>query len=158
MQLQIGHVSVDPRVLDKRSAFTASETLNVQISQPCNIKKPTFLLDVSHVSPGYNYAYAPAWGVYYFLGEPTILDGVRANVTGEMDYLTTYADGIKSLYGYLIRTADDTKRNKFIRDNAKQAQANRQQRTYQFNRSPFTANFAQDIVYLLTVIGGGQHD
>lgn len=156
MIIKIGHVDVDPRTLDKRSNFNSNSPfdLDVQISQPCNIKKPAFLLDVSHVSPGYNYAYVPLWDVYYFLSEPTIIDGVRANVNGEMDYLTTYADGIKSLSGYLVRTADTAKRNKFLSDNRKQVQSNCREYTYQFNRSPFRANFATDIVYLLTVIGG----
>ena len=157
MQLQIGHVDCDPRTLDKRSNFAGHSILtlsDVEIHKPCDIKKPVFLLDVSHVSTGYNYAYVPAWNAYYFLSEPVIMDGVRATVTGELDYLTTYADGIKSLSGYLVRTADSNKSNRFIRDNQKQTQSNARERIYQFNRSPFTANFATDIVYLLTVIGG----
>lgn len=157
MIIKIGHVDVDPRTLDKRSNFGSHSQLelDVQISQPCNIKKPTFLLDVSHVSPGYNYAYVPSWDVYYFLSEPTIIDGVRANVSGEMDYLTTYADGIKSLHGYLVRTADDSHKNRFVNDPNRPKQENRKCRTYDFNRSPFTANYANDTVYILTVVGGG---
>ena len=153
MTIQIGHVSVDPRVLDKRSNFATSETLTIEIHDNCDIKKPVFLLDVSHVSAGYNYAYVPSWGIYYFLSEPVIMDGVRATVTGSIDYLTTYADGIKNLHGYLARTQDAEKSNKFIRD-TKPVQQNRRCKTLQFNRSPFTANFATDIVYLLTVVGG----
>lgn len=157
MIIKIGHVDVDPRTLDKRSNFGShsQQELDVQISQPCNIKKPTFLLDVSRVSPGYNYAYVPLWDIYYFLSEPTIIDGVRANVTGEIDYLTTYADGIKNLTGYLIRTADDNHKNRFVNDPNRPKQENRKCRTYDFNRTPFTANYGSDTVYILTVVGGG---
>lgn len=157
MIVQIGHVDCDPRTLDKTSNFNSHTVItldDVEIAQPCNIKKPKFLLDVSHISPGYNYAHVPLWNIYYFLSEPTVIDGVRANVEGEMDYLTTYADKIKNLHGYLMRSADNTQRNKYIRDTKRPVQSNRNLKTYAFDASPFTANYATDIVYVLTVIGG----
>lgn len=157
MQVEIGHVDCDPRTLDKRPNFLSHTVItlyDVEIAQPCNIKTPRLLLDVSHISPGYNYAYFPLWNTYYFLGEPTVIDGVRANVDGELDFMTTYADAIKSLSGYLVRTADSEHKNKYLRDTKRPVQANRQLRTYAFNASPFTANYGQDICYVLTVVGG----
>lgn len=156
MQIQIGYVNVDPRTLDKRTNFTASSptTYDIQIHKDCNIKKPTFLMSVGSIPPGKNYCYVPLWHVYYFLDEPVIMDGERATVTGTLDYLTTYADAIKSLHAYLIRTADDDNKNKYLPDNKRPAQVNEICQTLKFNATPFRANYAQDIVYLLTVIGG----
>lgn len=156
MQIQIGYVNVDPRTLDKRTNFTASSptTYNIQIHKDCNIKNPTFLLSVGSIPPGKNYCYVPRWNAYYFLDEPVILDGERATVTGKLDYLTTNADTIKQLSGYLVRTGDDNHKNKYIRDTRKPKQANRYCETLKFNKTPFKANYAQDMTYLLTVIGG----
>ena len=157
MQLQIGHVDCDPRTLDKRSNFSGHNVLtlnDVEISQPCNVKNPKFLLDITHVSPGYNYAYVPAWGAYYFLAEPTVIDGVRATVSGTLDPLTTYADSILALHAYLIRTGTAADRNQYLNDGNRPMQENTHVHTYQFNASPFTANYTSDITYLLTVIGG----
>ena len=154
MQITIGTVNADPRVLDKSGMMTNSRPVDVQIWKTCDVKKPTFLLDVRAENVHANYCYVAAWNAYYYLSEPVIMDGNRCTVSGVLDPLTTYADGIKLLSGYLIRTADGNKSNKYIPDNQKPAQANARERIFQFNRSPFTANFATDIVYLLTVIGG----
>lgn len=156
MQIKIGSVNCDPRTLDKRSVFTASNpvTYNIQIHRECNIKKPVFLLSVSGLPLTGNYCFVPTWNAYYFLSEPVIMDGERATVTGELDYLTTYADAIKSLSAYVVRTADDTHKNKNLRDGKKPVQTNVLCRTLQFNASPFRANYSTDMVYLLTVVGG----
>ena len=153
MQITIGTVNTDPRVLDKSGMISNSRPISVQIWKTCDVKKPTFLLDVRPEDVHANYCYIADWNAYYYLSEPVIMDGNRCTVTGVLDPLTTYATEIKQLYGYLVRTADDAKRNKFLQNNYP-AQSNRQCVTYQFNRSPFTANFTTDIVYLLTVIGG----
>lgn len=155
MQIQIGTMSADPRTLDKRSLFTVTKTLQCQIDHNCSVKNPVFLLDVTNADFSGNYCYVQAWGAYYFLSEPVVMDGRRCTVTGTLDYLTTYADGIKQLTGYLIRTADNTHANKYLHDARLPKQKNRLCRTYDFDRSPFTANYAQDVVYILTVIGGG---
>ena len=154
MNITIGTVNADPRTLDKSGMMQNTRTISVQIWKDCDIKKPTFLLDVGAENIHANYCHVQAWGAYYYLSEPVIMNGRQCTVTGQLDYLTTYAGAIRDLTGYLVRTADSGKQNRFIRDNKKPVQANRQEMTMQFNRSPFTANFATDIVYLLTVIGG----
>lgn len=154
MQITIGTVSVDPRTLDKSGLMRNVRTLQVQIDNNCNIKKPVFLLDVTGINTTANYCYVQSWNAYYFLSEPIVMDGVRCTVTGTLDPLTTYADSIKNLTGYLVRTETDAHKNRFINDAKRQAQTNRHCITYTFDRSPFTANYATDIVYLLTVIGG----
>lgn len=152
MNITIGITSDDPRKLDKTMSETV--TVPVQVWKNCDVKKPTFLLDVRAENVHANYCHVPDWGSYYYLSEPVVMDGNRCTVSGTLDPLMTYSAGIKNLTGYLVRTADSAKSNKYLRDNRKPAQANAQEITYQFNRSPFTANYATDIVYLLTVIGG----
>jgi hypothetical protein len=134
--------------------MTDTRTVSVQLHDTTDIKKPTFLLDVSAISPNANYCKCVLWNTFYFLGEPVIMDGVRCTVTGTLDPLTTYAEKIRDLSGYLVRTETDAHKNRFINDAKRQAQTNRHCITYTFDRSPFTANYATDIVYLLTVIGG----
>lgn len=155
MHLVLGHVDSDPRTLDKRSEFTAGTTLNVPVDiyKPCDIHKPKFLLSTDKISGWYNYAYVQEWNAYYFLSEPIVIDGNRCTITGDLDYLTTYADTIKTLNGYLIRTADNRHNNKYLPDR-KPAQENRMCVTYQFDTAPFQANYAQDSIFVLTVIGG----
>lgn len=155
MQIMIGTVNADPRTLDKSGMMTNTRPIDVQIWKNCDIKKPTFLLDVRAENVHANYCYVQEWNAYYFLSEPVVMDGVRCTVTGTLDYLTTYAGGIKNLTGYLIRTADNTHVNKYLPDPHLPKQKNRMCRTYDFDRSPFTANYASDVVYILTVIGGG---
>lgn len=154
MNVTIGRVDCDPRVLDKSTHMTSTRTISVQIDSNCSVKNPRFLLDLSAYDVHANYCSIPAWGAYYYLGEPSILDGGRCVVNGTLDPLTTYAAQIKTLTGYLLRTQDTDHVNKFVMDPQKPAQENRRCRTYDFNRSPFTANYAQDAVYILTVIGG----
>lgn len=156
MQIKVGTINCDTRLLDKRTLFNSSNptTINVQIFNDCEIKNPKFLLDHSAIPAGANYAYVQSWGLYYFLHEPDIIDGARCVVAGIVDPLTSYADDIKLLSAYLTRTEDSAHNNKYVNDNLKPVQNNGFCRTLKFNKTPFKANYAQDIVYLLTVIGG----
>lgn len=155
MQIQFGHVDTDPRTLDKRSDFNSKTIfpVTVDVYKPCDIHNPKFLLSTGIISGWYNYAYVPAWKSYYFLSEPIVIDGNRCTVTGDLDYLTTYADAIKTLNGYLIRTADNRHNNKYLPDR-KPTQENSACVTYQFDVAPFQANYSQDSIFVLTVIGG----
>ena len=154
MLITIGTVNADPRVLDKSGMMTNTRDVDVQIWKTCDVKKPTFLLDVSAADVHANYCFVSDWNAYYYLSEPVIMDGNRCTVTGTLDPLTTYAGGIKDLTGYLIRTEDSTKQNNLLNDRKHPAQENRKCRTYDFNRTPFTANYGTDAVYILTVVGG----
>lgn len=154
MNIIVGTCNADPRTLDKRPAFTNQLPISVQIDRTCSLQNPSFLLDIAGKDLHANYCYVPSWNAYYFLGQPTIMDGTRMSVSGSIDYLTTYADSIKTLPGYLIRTGDDAHKNKYLHDASRPVQSNVRVQTYQFDASPFTANYSGDICYLLTVIGG----
>ena len=151
MNVQFTVISVDPLKLDKRPDFTAAEpdTIAVQISQPCNIENPHFLLNVSGVF-SYNYCYVPLWDKYYFLSEPTFLNGNQLTVNGTCDVLTTNADEIKTLS---INVTRSNRRNAKMMDNLQPTQVNRQSEIMIFNNS-FSPAAAGDIRYVLTVQGG----
>jgi hypothetical protein len=154
VNIVVGTCNADPRVLDKRTAFTNQLTIPVQIDRNCSMQNPVFLLDIDGKNLHANYCYVPTWNSYYYLEQPTIMDGTRMTVSGKIDYLTTYADNIKTLTGYLIRTGDNAHKNKYLHDASRPVQSNVHVQTYQFDASPFTANYTADICYLLTVIGG----
>lgn len=154
MDIKIGFVDADPRVLDKSTMMTGTRDVPVQIWKDCDVKRPTFLLDITAANVHANYCYVADWGAYYFLSEPVIMDGNRCTVTGTLDPLTTYAGGIKDLYGYLIRTADSARVNKLLRDDKQPKQANRHLRTLPFDKSPFAVNYGSDTYMVLTVVGG----
>lgn len=155
MLVYLGTINCDPLTLDKRSTFVTGDPVQVQIFEPCNIETPTLILNpFQGWNTDCNYMYIPEWQSYYFLDNPDVIDGKRIKLHGAIDYLTSYADDIKQLSGYLVRTADTAHRNKYIHDSIRQVQANRYMHIYQFDKSPFTANYSTDITYLLTVVGG----
>lgn len=152
MLAQFKQIDADPLLLDKRPLFTNPAELSVQIHNQVNMEEPHFLLNVSGVF-SYNYAYVPLWGKYYFLGEPTYLDGNRLTVSAVCDVLTTNADEIKALSINLARTSGN-QHNKRMRDGLQPSQVNRQCQTIEAKDSYiYTAN-PDDIRYVLTVQGG----
>ena len=155
MLVVLGKINCDSLTLDKRSNFVEIERKQLQIFEPCNTENPTLLLNpFTAWNTDCNYMYIPDWQSYYFIADYDIIDGKRIKVHGVIDYLTTYADDIKQLSGYLVRTADTAHTNKYLHDSIRQVQSNRYMHIYQFDKSPFTANYSSDITYLLTVVGG----
>lgn len=116
MEVILCNISADPLKLDKRTNYAAASKVSLacQLNTPINIENPEFILSVS-VATGYNYAYVPTWGKYYFLHESTILDGTRCMIPGTCDVLTSNADEIKELNVRVKRY--ETNRNKDVMDN-----------------------------------------
>ena len=157
LTIQVGYTTEDPRKLDKSSNFYRSSprSFTATIKDNCSVMSPDFIVSASLVDlANCNYLHCDGWGRYYFIDDLITMPGGRALIRCREDVLTSNADQIRNLSGYLIRTADGTHTNKLIRDNVFPAQANRQLQIYQFNASPFTANYSSDLVYLLTVVGG----
>lgn len=98
MTVIFANITADPLRLDKRPEFAdaVQTSLNCQISEPCNVDAPELLLSAQYVT-GFNYAYIPMWGKYYFVGDGTVIDGNRATLPLSVDVLTTNADEIKGL-------------------------------------------------------------
>lgn len=152
MQIQLSHVDVDPLTLDKRPHMSNTLTTSVQISSPVNVDTPHFILNVSGVF-SYNYAYVPDWSKYYFLSEPTYLDGNRLTVGGSCDVLTSYADDIKNIPVNVIRSSGTGKNMRMV-DSLQPSQVNRYCQTIEAKDSLIYSANASDIRYVLTVQGG----
>ena len=157
LNIQVGYTTEDPRKLDKRTNFNSSSPtpFTATIKENCSVMSPDFIVSTSLVNlANSNYVHCDEWDRYYFIDDLVTMPGGRVAIRCREDVLTSNADQIRTLSGYLIRTADDIHTNKLIRDNVYPAQSNRQMQIYQFDASPFTANYASDIVYVLTVVGG----
>lgn len=155
MQVGFAKITCDPLKLDKTGDYTAATPTikTVQISNPANVETPHFILDIPAGGDfDFNYCYIEKWGRYYFLGEPTYLDGNRLTISGVCDVLTSYADEIKKLSINLTRGTANF--NSKLADNMRPAQANRQCETILFNDCELGAAYETDIVYVLTVQGG----
>lgn len=98
MTVIFANITADRLQLDKRLEFAdaVQTSLNCRISEPCNVDAPEMLLSAQYVT-GFNYAYIPTWGKYYFVGDGTVIDGNRATLPLSVDVLTTNADEIKNL-------------------------------------------------------------
>ena len=98
MTVIFANITADRLRLDKRLEFSdaVQTSLNCQIYEPCNVDAPELLLSAQYVT-GFNYAYIPMWGKYYFVGDGTVIDGNRATLPLSVDILTTNADEIKGL-------------------------------------------------------------
>lgn len=158
MEVILCSISADPLKLDKRPDYAAAAKVSLacQLNTPVNIENPEFILSIS-VATGYNYAYVPTWGKYYFLHESTILDGARCMIPGTCDVLTSNANEIKELNVRVKRY--ETNVTPDVMDNGITKTA----RTYTENRI-FTGGY-QFIIgegsglesyyhYVLSVVGG----
>lgn len=157
ISVQFGICTEDPRKIDKRSNFAGSSPINVSctIKDNCSIQDPVFILATGSVNLSkYNYAYVAVWGRYYFIVDMNTMPGGRVAVKCVEDYLTSNADQILALSLYLDRTEEKEKSNVYLPDSRIPTEQRRQQITIDFNSTPFTANYAADTVYVLTVLGG----
>lgn len=155
--IKVGYTTEDPRKLDKRTNFINSSPtpFTATLKENCSVMSPDFIVSTSLVNLARsNYVYCDDWDRYYFIDDLITMPGGRVAIRCREDVLTSHADQIRYLTGYLIRTADGGHANSLIRDNRYPAQANRQFQIYEFDASPFTANYSTDLVYLLTVVGG----
>lgn len=157
MQMQIATITADNLVLDKRPFFTSANpvTVPVQLFTPCDTNSPVFILSNTYAT-NYNYAYVPLWDKYFYMGEPTIIDGNRCSIPCMCDVLTTYADYIKNLNVRVVRY--QTKRQPYIPDGLMKKTVRTHTDNYYFSENPFTvgegAFVGQYMHYVLTVIGG----
>lgn len=154
ISIKLGSVSVDPRTLDKRDAFTASAPADVsaQIKDSCSIMQPVFILTAAAVDlVGYNYVHVPSWGRYYFIRNVVTMPGSRVELACREDVLTSNADQIKALQINLTRSSSD--KNARLLDSLRPSQVNRQCETIEAVNA-YTRAGANDIVYVLTVQGG----
>lgn len=157
ISVQLGSCTEDPRKLDKSANFAASSpvSINAILKDNSSIMNPVFI-----VAPGtlnlsnFNYCYVSAWGRYYYITDMVTMPGARVAVKCDEDVLTSNAAEIGALSLYLDRTAQDSDADKYLGDRAVPAELRRKCITLGFDSTPFTANWATDRIYVLTVLGG----
>lgn len=96
-----------------RPSTTADATVSIDLLTIEDLKRPRFLLSASYLTN--NYTYALFEGRYYFLSEPTIVNGDMIAFEGTFDYLATFKEyiGATTAYiqyatsGYLTKLTDD---------------------------------------------------
>ena len=153
--IKIGSISVDPRTLDKTANFTASTPTDItaKVKDNCSVMNPRFILSASVVDlVAYNYCYVSDWGRYYYIDNMITMPGGRTEIVCREDVLTSNATAIKAMTISLERSQSNN--NKRMLDSFRPSQVNRQCETIQFKDCALGANFATDIVYVLTVQGG----
>ena len=161
IQIRLGTCTEDPRKLDKAPNFELSSPRSVtaQIKDNCSIMAPAFLLSASLVEISqYNFLHVPSWGRYYFIKNLIAVTGSQIMIQAAEDVLTSNAAAIAALQINIQRAEQSDAQNRMIRDGLLPLQANRQCETITFDRSPFSANYATDKIYLLTVLGGTAND
>ena len=158
MTVIFANITADWLRLDKRPEFAdaAQTSLNCRISEPCNVDAPELLLSAQYVT-GFNYAYIPMWGKYYFVGDGTIVDGNRATLPLAVDVLTTNADEIKGLTVRLRRY--ERRLTPDMPDNQMHKTARTETENLYFNggNTPFTIGegaLTTQFHWALSVVGG----
>lgn len=154
MQVYFGTVAADNRKIDKRADFAATQSgaVAVQITDSCNLHNPTFIMGVYYATH-YNYMYVPKWDAYYFLGEPTVINGDMVEVPAIKDVLTSNADEIKALTVHVVRYEEQ--RDKMLQDAALKKTCRTQVYNDWFSNNPFTfGGSGGDMHFLLSVVGG----
>ena len=101
----------------------------------------TFNFDI-----GYDYAYIPAFGKYYFLSSPIILTSNQVQYDLEEDYLATHKTAIGSTVAEIIYSS--TGYNKNIVDTRMAVRANK---AY-FNRQTASSSFSSTGCYIVGII------
>lgn len=105
MVVKFYKTSSDPLQLNKY--LTNELELTVQTTDDVDIENPTFLLDLTEPKMNRNYAYVPAWGKYYFLREPQVINGHQIEVSGTVDVLMSNRSAILNAQIIADRSASD---------------------------------------------------
>lgn len=105
--------SSDRKVLDKQ--LTTITTVNVSPLEDCSLITPRLVLRYNANIELINFMYIPEFKRYYF-AKCTVQPGGQIEITGEIDYLTTYNSAIKNTKVLLDRTSTEKLSNLFFAD------------------------------------------
>lgn len=93
----------DPRKLDK--TITAIGTaITAEPTDDCSVITPRLILTYDSSRLACNYFYISDFGRYYFVTGMTVMPGGLIDLTGKIDVLKTYADGIKNCTAVITRS------------------------------------------------------
>lgn len=105
--------SSDRKALDKTLTTITAVTANPL--EDCDILKPRLVLRYNANIELINFMYIPEFQRYYF-ANCTVQPGGQIEITGEIDYLTTYNSAIKNTKVLLDRTSTEKLSNLFFAD------------------------------------------
>ena len=156
INIRLGICNEDPRKLDKRPNFEISSPVTVaaDIKDSCSLNNPQFIFTASLVDVSrYNYIHVAAWhNRYYFIDDFVVMPGSRIMIRCSVDPLTSNADDILQLTALVSRS--ENQKSAYLPNENYHAYNTRACVTLPFDRTPFSANYSTDQVYLLTVMGG----
>lgn len=114
INIKLYHTSSNPNVLSKY--LTSEKTKVCQITSECDIQSPVFLFDFDgSIVSGYNFAFVPEWGKYYFINEPNVLNGNQLEISGKIDPLMSNRSAI--LNSQIIAGRSSSNYENYIEDN-----------------------------------------
>ena len=90
----------DPRKLDKTLAEISTKQCSVYGS--CNVMNPSLLLKYDALIMDCNFFQVVDWGYYYMMNAPTLDNGMKMIVSGQLD-IYTFRTEIKQLSATCIR-------------------------------------------------------
>ena len=160
ISIYYGVCKADPRKLDKSGDFYGNnpKDITATVKESCSVMRPDFIVSASIVDLATcNYVHVPSWGRYYFIDDLLTMPGGRVSIRCREDVLTSNAEQIGNLSLYLDRAQRDQDRAKYLNDSSVPVELRRQCITLDFDKTPFSANYGSDAVYVLTVLGGTAH-
>ena len=130
------------KTLDAGSEFTCD------LKADTSVLKPTLVLQSSSSLAGFNYMYIPDFQRYYFIDDIVSKNNVIWEVSGHVDVLETYKQGILSNTAILKR--QQNKYNTYLNDERWPVYTYDDVITFKFTNS----GFKKSLGYLLVVSGG----
>lgn len=130
------------KVLDAGMEFTCD------LKADTSILKPTLVLQAASNLSGFNYMYIPDFNRYYFIDDIVSKNNVIWEVSGHVDVLETYKQGILSNTAVLKR--QQNKYNTYLNDERWPVYTYDDVITFKFTNS----GFKKSLEYLLIVAGG----
>lgn len=130
------------------------KTLDAGTDFTCDLKadtsvlKPTLILQSASSLAGFNYMYIQDFGRYYFIDDIVSKNNVIWEVSGHVDVLETYKQGILSNTAVLKR--QQNKYNTYLNDERWPVYTYDDVITFKFTNS----GFKKTLEYLLIVAGG----
>lgn len=113
MQIVLFQNSSDTDHVNK--TLTNRKEISATLKVDTSATDPTFIFSKSAFNRQYNYAYAPDFGRYYYLGPPVYLAGGMVQVSGHVDVLVS----LKSQYinNDAILDRQESEANLYFNDN-----------------------------------------
>ena len=130
------------KVLDAGMEFTCD------LKADTSILKPTLVLQAASNLSGFNYVYIQDFGRYYFIDDIVSKNNVIWEVSGHVDVLETYKQGILGNTAVLKR--QQNKYNTYLNDERWPVYTYDDVITFKFTNS----GFKKTLEYLLIVAGG----